>query len=62
MRWDVSCARTWAPMAEGALRWHTTTARAKDAVLEALLGVAALVDGAVELCGRWALRGGTHER
>ena len=36
-------------MAECALRWHTATASAKDTVLESLLGIAALVDGTVEL-------------
>ena len=43
MQWDMSRARSRAPMAEGALCWHATTACAEDTVLEALLGIAGLV-------------------
>ena len=46
---DMPRARSRAAMTECTLRWHAATASAKDTVLESLLGIAALVDGTVEL-------------
>ena len=43
----------WSSMAKSTLRRHTTAACAEHSMLEALLGVAALVDATVELRGRW---------